>query len=113
MSNRRAKRERSEIRNRGRLRYLLAVLDLDQLQRCGVVPKEYAEKPNATAIERMLDDRLKTFQKADARFRRKPAAKPTPLASVFKTVGSDQPIRGKEVTGFIVDELHEIAAGDA
>jgi hypothetical protein len=98
VSNRRAKRERHEMRNRGRLRFLLAVMTLEELQRCGVVPFDYAEKPNATAIERMIDERLKTFRKADARLRKLPATRGvSPVASVWK-----------EIKGVIVDELHEL-----
>jgi hypothetical protein len=112
VSNRRAKRERSEIRNRGRLRYLLAVLELEDLQRVGVVPNDYIEKPNSTAIERMLDERLKTFLKADSRLRRREPARER-VASVFKKLEVHKvcpaPL-GKHVTGFTVDELREITA---
>jgi hypothetical protein len=110
MSNRRAKRERHDIRSRGRLRYLLAVLDLEDLQRVGVVPKEFSSKPNATAIERMLDERLATFRKADSRLRKRPVTRGvSPVASVWKEMQSKFP--GVIVDELIVDELHDVSSG--
>lgn len=108
MSNRRAKREKHELKARGRLRFLLAVLSLEDLQRLGVVPDKFVEKPTASTLERMLDERLKTFQKADVRLRGKksPLQGVSPIASVYKA------IQGKEVTGLFVDELHNIPAGE-
>lgn len=109
MSNRRSKREKHDLRNRGRLRYLIAVLDLEDLKRIGVVPDEFVEKPNATTIERMLDERLKTFQKSDTRLRARQRVQAWDrrlAAGVFERV--DKLASDVQAKNFTADELHDI-----
>lgn len=108
MSNRRAKRERHEMISRNRLRYLLAVMSLEELQRCGVVSKDATTKPNFTAIELMISERLNTFRKADTRLRKKTSPDWVARLPDKKWTALGSEIKGQEVTTVFLDELHEI-----
>lgn len=102
MSSRSRKLAKYEMRDGGRLYFLIALLDLDVLKNLGLVDRDATEKPKTRAILDRLDVRADVFTKSDVRLRGKPIAGTGVRTKQRETV---TPV----VRGVVVDELAGIS----
>jgi hypothetical protein len=68
MSKRKEKRQQYEARDSERLRFLLAVIGLDELKRMNVLPAHVEQMPSRRMICVELDRAIRRYRQADARF---------------------------------------------